>query len=54
MSAKTTRPRVTIPQNAASASAACVAEAPSCLVISSCDQLPAIVSQPPYSTANAA
>ena len=41
------RPTVTIPQNAVSASAACVVDAPSLLVMSSCDQLPFTVSQIP-------
>ena len=38
-----------MPQNAARASEAWLAEAPSRLVISSCDQLPFMVSQMPYS-----
>ncbi len=42
-----TRPTVTIVQNAVSAIAACVVEAPSSLVMSSCDQLPLTVSQKP-------
>ena len=45
--ANSTRPTVTIPQNAVSASAAAVVEAPSSLVMSSWDQLPFIVSQMP-------
>ena len=40
------RPTVTIPQKAPNASDACVTDAPS-WVISSCDQLPFIVSQMP-------
>ena len=38
---------VTIAQNAVSASAASVVDAPSSLVMSSCDQLPLTVSQMP-------
>ncbi len=45
--AKKTRPTVTIAQNAVSARAACVVDAPSSLVMSSCDQLPLTVSQMP-------
>ena len=45
--AKTTRPTVTIAQKAVSAIAAMVVEAPSSLVMSSCDQLPFTVSQTP-------
>src|SRR6188508_3147906 len=41
-------------QKAVSAIAATVVEAPSSLVMSSCDQLPLTVSQTPYRTANAA
>ena len=54
IAANRTRPTVTIPQNRASANEACVAEAPTRLVRSSWDQLPFIVSQIPYSTANPA
>ncbi len=52
--AMTTRPIVTIAQNVVRASDATVVDAPSSLVMSICDQLPFIVSQMPYSTANAA
>jgi hypothetical protein len=45
--AKKTRPSVTMPQNAVRARAACVVDAPSSLVRSSCDQLPFRVSQMP-------
>ena len=47
MPANSTRPTVTIAQNAASANEAWVAEAPRRVVMSSCDQLPFIVSQSP-------
>jgi hypothetical protein len=36
-----------MPQKAVSASAACVVDAPTSLVMSSCDQLPFAVSQKP-------
>jgi hypothetical protein len=52
--ANSTRPTVTIAQNVVRATAAVVVEAPSSVVMSSCDQLPFIVSQMPYSTAKAA
>src|SRR5215469_18920790 len=54
MAANKTRPMVTIPQKIASAIDACVAVAPTRVVMSSWDQLPFIVSQMPYKTANAA
>jgi hypothetical protein len=54
IAANRTRPAVTIPQNTASATEAWVADAPTRVVRSSWDQLPFIVSQMPYSTANAA
>ena len=41
------RPTVTIPQKAVSAIAATVVEAPSSVVMSSCNQLPLTVSQMP-------
>ena len=47
MAANSTRPTVTMAQNAVSASAAWVVDAPSCEVISCCDQLPFMVSQIP-------
>jgi hypothetical protein len=53
MAANSTRPAVTMAQNTVSASEASVAETLSD-VRSSCDQFPFIVSQKPYSTANAA
>ena len=46
--------RVTIAQNAVSASDAAVVDAPRSLVMSSCAQLPLTVSQMPYRTANPA
>jgi len=52
--ANSTRPAVTMAQNAASASEAWVADAPRPVVISSWDQLPFIVSQMAWATANAA
>jgi hypothetical protein len=45
---------VTIPQNAVKASAACVVDAPTSLVMSSWAQFPLIVSQTPYRTAKPA
>ena len=47
MAPNSTRPTVTMAQNAASASEAWVADAPSRVVMSSWDQLPFIVSQMP-------
>ena len=47
IAAKSTRPTVTIAQNAVRATRRRVVEAPSSLVMSSCDQLPFIVSQMP-------
>ena len=54
LSTNSTRPTVTIAQKAVSAIDASVAEAPCSVVMSSCDQLPFIVSQMPYSTAKPA
>ena len=47
MAAKRTRPTVTIAQKAVRATAAVVVEAPSSLVMSSCDQFPLTVSHTP-------
>src|SRR5262245_5991509 len=54
MFANRTRPTVTIAQNVVRASEATAVDAPSSLVMYSCDQLPFIVSHTPYSTANPA
>ena len=47
IAANRTRPTVTIPQNVVRAMAATVVEAPTSVVMSSCDQLPFSVSQMP-------